>query len=80
MELVKVYKYREMVVHGAKFPIEHPWIQELKALVPRYMQDNHQVVIFSVGEDSWGRLCEIAVYFHDFNAFIGSVDDIQEGY
>ena len=77
--LVDVFKYREKRFGNstAKFPLENPLIQELRNLIPPNQIDNHQMATFSVGEDSWGNTCFIAILFSDFNAYVGDPLDIE---
>jgi hypothetical protein len=79
MELVKVYEYREAMVHGVRFPMDHEWMQQLRELIPEEERDNHQVAIFCIRKNFWEGDYEFAVYFHDYHCFIGEVDSIQAG-
>lgn len=79
MKLVHVYRYREKFVNGAKIPLEHKWATEIKNLIPKEKRDNHQVAIVDMGDDSWGHNCEVAVFFHDCDVIIGSLDQVRDG-
>jgi hypothetical protein len=79
MKCLTVFHYREKCVYGARFHESHPWMLELRALVPRYSRDNHQVCIFDVGNDTYGHDTLVAVYFHDNFCYLGDIHSIQDG-
>jgi hypothetical protein len=80
IKLIRVYRYCEKTMFSrVSLPRDCEWAKQLQELIPRKKLDNKQVAIFSMGKDSWGRECNIAVYFHDFNVYLGSEEDVIDG-
>ena len=80
IKLVTFFRYCEKTLYnGVSLPRESEWAKQLLELIPKDKRDNKQVAIFSMGKDSWGHECELVAYFHDFNVYLGSQDDVRDG-
>jgi len=80
VKLISVYRYCEKTMFSRVIlPRDSEWAKQLQELIPRKQVDNKQVAIFSMGKDSWGHECRVAAYFHDFNVYLGSEEDVRDG-
>jgi hypothetical protein len=80
VKLVRVYRYCEKTMFSrVKLPRDNEWAKQLQVLIPQGKRDNKQVAVFSMGKDRWGYECEFVAYFHDFNVYLGSEDDVRDG-